>query len=44
MLQLNFIILILNSGGVLTPGVTFAKTSLIERLQKHGLTFDIIDG
>lgn len=29
------------SGGVLTPGAAFAKTSLIEELNKHGLTFEI---
>ncbi|XP_047116308.1 saccharopine dehydrogenase-like oxidoreductase isoform X1 [Schistocerca piceifrons] len=29
------------SGGVFTPGAAFAKTSLIEELNKHGLTFEI---
>ncbi|KAL1925336.1 uncharacterized protein VTP21DRAFT_219 [Calcarisporiella thermophila] len=29
--------------GVLTPAAAFAKTSLIERLQQHGLTFEIVE-
>uniref|UniRef100_A0A8C1GGI9 Saccharopine dehydrogenase-like oxidoreductase n=1 Tax=Cyprinus carpio TaxID=7962 RepID=A0A8C1GGI9_CYPCA len=30
-----------NTGGVYTPGATFAKTTLIDRLNKHGLNFNI---
>ena len=30
------------NGGVLTPGLVFAKTSLIDRLKKHNITFDIV--
>uniref|UniRef100_A0A673MA27 Saccharopine dehydrogenase-like oxidoreductase n=1 Tax=Sinocyclocheilus rhinocerous TaxID=307959 RepID=A0A673MA27_9TELE len=28
-----------NTGGVYTPGATFAKTTLIDRLNKHGIQF-----
>ncbi|XP_061735438.1 saccharopine dehydrogenase-like oxidoreductase [Nerophis ophidion] len=30
------------SGGVYTPGAAFAKTTLIERLNKHGIKFSVI--
>ncbi|XP_054626111.1 saccharopine dehydrogenase-like oxidoreductase [Dunckerocampus dactyliophorus] len=30
------------SGGVYTPGAVFAKTTLIERLNKHGIQFSVI--
>uniref|UniRef100_A0AAZ3PQK5 Saccharopine dehydrogenase-like oxidoreductase n=1 Tax=Oncorhynchus tshawytscha TaxID=74940 RepID=A0AAZ3PQK5_ONCTS len=29
-------------GGVYTPGATFAKTKLVERLNKHGIQFSVI--
>ena len=29
-------------GGVYPPGAAFAKTSLIEELNKHGLTFEVV--
>ncbi|XP_021440191.2 saccharopine dehydrogenase-like oxidoreductase [Oncorhynchus mykiss] len=29
-------------GGVYTPGATFAKTRLVERLNKHGIQFSVI--
>ncbi|CAB1334986.1 unnamed protein product [Coregonus sp. 'balchen'] len=29
-------------GGVYTPGATFAKTKLVERLNKHGIRFSVI--
>ncbi|KAL0969322.1 hypothetical protein UPYG_G00225560 [Umbra pygmaea] len=29
-------------GGVYTPGATFAKTTLVERLNKHGIQFSVI--
>ncbi|KAK2159350.1 hypothetical protein LSH36_154g03041 [Paralvinella palmiformis] len=29
-------------GGVFTPGAAFSKTSLVDRLNKHGLKFEII--
>lgn len=31
-------------GGVLTPGIAFRKTSMIEELQKHGITFSVVSG
>ncbi|XP_073783520.1 saccharopine dehydrogenase a, tandem duplicate 2 isoform X1 [Danio rerio] len=30
------------TGGVYTPGATFAKTTLIKRLNKHGIEFSVI--
>ena len=27
-------------GGVYTPGFAFAETTLVDRLHKHGVTFD----
>lgn len=30
-------------GGVLTPGAAFAETSLIDRLESHGLRFSTIE-
>jgi len=30
------------SGGVYTPGAAFHKTSLMERLQKHGFSFNVL--
>ncbi|MCJ8737267.1 hypothetical protein PDJAM_G00021890 [Pangasius djambal] len=35
-------ILMENKGGVYTPGAAFAKTSLIERLDKHGIRFSVL--
>lgn len=29
-------------GGVYTPGATFAKTTLIDRLNKHGIQFSVL--
>ncbi|MEQ2290266.1 hypothetical protein AMECASPLE_001645 [Ameca splendens] len=29
-------------GGVYTPGAAFAKTTLIDRLNKHGIQFSVI--
>jgi hypothetical protein len=29
-------------GGVYTPGVAFAKTSLLEELDKHGTKFEVL--
>ncbi|TWW67319.1 Saccharopine dehydrogenase-like oxidoreductase [Takifugu flavidus] len=31
-----------NKGGVYTPGAAFAKTTLIDRLKKHGIQFSVI--
>uniref|UniRef100_A0A9J7Y2G3 Saccharopine dehydrogenase-like oxidoreductase n=1 Tax=Cyprinus carpio carpio TaxID=630221 RepID=A0A9J7Y2G3_CYPCA len=31
-----------NTGGVYTPGATFAKTTLIDRLNKHGIQFSVL--
>lgn len=31
------------SGGVLTPGAAFGKTTLIDRLQKNGITFTVVE-
>ena len=31
------------SGGVLTPGAAFAETSLIDRLERHGVHFATIE-
>jgi short subunit dehydrogenase-like uncharacterized protein len=33
----------LPEGGVHTPGVTFKKTSLVQQLQQHGFTFEIVE-
>ena len=30
-------------GGIFTPGACFAKSSLIERLKKHGVKFEMLD-
>ena len=30
------------SGGVMTPGMAFAKTKLIERLHRHGVQYEVI--
>jgi len=44
--MLNFglilILLYFYSGGVLTPGVAFGKTSLIEQMIKHNIKFEVI--
>jgi short subunit dehydrogenase-like uncharacterized protein len=29
-------------GGVYTPGVAFARTSLLEDLNKHGVKFEVL--
>jgi len=29
-------------GGVYTPGVAFARTSLLEELDKHGAKFEVL--
>lgn len=34
--------LIPNGGGVITPGAAFRKTTLRDRLNKHGVTFNVI--
>lgn len=31
-----------NKGGVYSPGAAFAKTSLVEQLTKHGMSFEVI--
>ncbi|KAF7662103.1 hypothetical protein LDENG_00246290 [Lucifuga dentata] len=31
-----------NKGGVYTPGAAFAKTTLIDRLNKHGIQFSVV--
>jgi len=32
-----------DSGGVLTPGAAFAETSLLERLQRRGMQFTVVE-
>ncbi|XP_018608686.1 saccharopine dehydrogenase a, tandem duplicate 1 [Scleropages formosus] len=32
------------TGGVYTPGAAFAKTTLIDRLNKHGIQFSVLSG
>jgi hypothetical protein len=34
--------LCIHSGGVLSSGAAFGKTSLIEKLNKHGIKFEVI--
>jgi len=37
------VIAMCHRGGVLTPGAAFAETSLLERLQRHGMQFNVIE-
>jgi hypothetical protein len=35
-------IFFISRGGVYPPGAAFAKTSLVERLQKNGVSFTVV--
>lgn len=38
----DHLLVIFSRGGVYTPGAAFAKTTLINRLNKHGIQFSVV--
>lgn len=40
-MKTEYFYLIFSRGGVYSPGAAFAKTTLIDRLNKHGIKFSV---